>query len=391
MLLLLVNLIRFIRGSITCIAKGRFTERLINILNKKGFSYWNIIPVDGGISFSIYANEYNNLRLNLRGTGIKTSVKRKSGLPFLMKRYSNRKGLALGLVLFIALMILFSKFIWVTTVSGNEKVETTKIISVLKDNGLYSGAYANSIDNKFLERKVIETIPDIRWISVNITGCKAEVEVKESYKIPKILDENDVCDIKASRDAIVLEDNVTGGTGMVKKGSAVMKGQLLISGMITGAKGDRHFVKARGKIIGRTTYNKTYALPKRKIISALTGEKMDRSRVNFLWFSFPLSYSYIPFDNYKVLKKTENLNVNNTLLPVSVTREYIENIKKSEYSLKENKKALKKIAVLCEAFDFKNKEIESRKYKYHQDKKNYYLDVKYTVKEDICKKSPLSE
>ena len=41
---MLVKLIRYVRGYVTCIARGKFTERLINILNRQGYTYWNIVP-----------------------------------------------------------------------------------------------------------------------------------------------------------------------------------------------------------------------------------------------------------------------------------------------------------------------------------------------------------
>ena len=36
---MLVKLIRYVRGYVTYIARGKFTERLINILNRQGYTY----------------------------------------------------------------------------------------------------------------------------------------------------------------------------------------------------------------------------------------------------------------------------------------------------------------------------------------------------------------
>lgn len=387
---MIINIIRFLCGSVNCTAKGRFTERLINILNKNGFTYWDIMPGSEGFSFNLKAGEYKRLRDNLKGTGIVTRINRKKGLPFICKKYKSRKGLIIGLILFVLIMIVLSKFIWITTVNGNNKIPEIKIMSVLKNNGLYNGAYANGIDNKSLERKVMEELPDIRWISVNITGCKAEVEIKEKYDSPKILNENDYCNIVAKKDAVVLKTNVINGTGEVKKGSAVAKGQLLISGVITGAQGDSHFVKARGKIMGRTKYHKVYKLPKKRKIPVLTGKVKERTRGNFLWFSVPLGYSYNYFQSYKVGGYNESLNINNISLPASVTRERIMEIKGKNISLKENKKELQTLMRFKEIFEFKDKSIENRKCRYSQDKKYYYLEVDYTVRENICRRIPFT-
>ena len=69
---MLVKLIRYVRGYVTCIARGKFTERLINILNRQGYTYWNIVPCKDGISFSVNVREYKRLRKSLYKTGIKT-------------------------------------------------------------------------------------------------------------------------------------------------------------------------------------------------------------------------------------------------------------------------------------------------------------------------------
>ena len=120
-----------------------------------------------------------------------------------------------------------------------------------------------------------------------------------------------------------------------------------------------------------------------------TGREEERSRGNLLWFSMPLNFNYIPFDSYRTVVKTDNLNVNDVDLPVSVTRECVREMKKKEIYLKENKDALQKIARLSEAFEFRKKKIENRDCKYSEDKNNYYLKIKYTVRENICTKSPL--
>lgn len=44
--------------------------------------------------------------------------------------------------------------------------------------------YKENLNLKDIERKVVKQLPELRWISINLTGCKAEVEVKEKYKVP---------------------------------------------------------------------------------------------------------------------------------------------------------------------------------------------------------------
>ncbi|MGN1126390.1 MAG: sporulation protein YqfD, partial [Ruminococcus sp.] len=153
---MIVKIIRFLRGYVSVLASGKFTERLINILNKNGFLYWDILPSDGGLTLCMPAKEYKRLRSYLADTRIRTKVQKRYGLPFFIRRYKGRVGLLIGAVIFVVLLSVFSRFIWTVNVIGNKEIPSTKILSVLKENGVYSGAYTNGIDVKATGRKVVE-------------------------------------------------------------------------------------------------------------------------------------------------------------------------------------------------------------------------------------------
>lgn len=370
-------------------AKGKFTERLINILNTKGFLYWDILPSKEGFTAAMPIGEYKRLRRYLYKTGIKTRVEQRVGFPFARMKFKFRVGLLIGGVLFVALLFTFSKFIWITTVSGNKEIPLSKITQVLNKNGVHKGVYAKGINIKATERKIIKDLPDIRWISINITGSNAEVEIKEKYKSPKLMNKKQPCNVKSSRDGVVVQANVKEGAKFVKKGSAVIKGQLLISGVMEDEAGGSRLVHADGEIFGRTNYEKTYKLPKSRTMSVPTDNIKERNRGNILWLSFPMDYTHIGFESYKSITKEYCLTVNDVELPLWVTREYISELENKNIPIKNNKSALKVYSKLSEAFFFKNKQIENSSYTYRQDKKYYYLDVKYTVIEDLARKTKI--
>lgn len=386
---MLVKLIRFVRGYVTCIARGKFTERLINILNRQGYTYWNILPSNDGLMFSITKGEYKELRKSLFKTGIKTKIISKSGLPFLIKKYRSRKGIFVGAIIFILIIFILSKFIWVITVNGNENVPTTKIIKVLKENGVYNGIYKDSIELKSTERKILKSIPKLRWISINLTGCKAEIEVKEKYKSPKVLNKNKPVNLKSKRDAVIVKSSVIKGTPMIKSGSAVVAGQMLVSGVVESEEYGSQLVHSSGEVIGRTSYSRTYKIPVKSDFLLETGNEIKRKRCSLLWFSFPIDFTHIDFDTYKSTKKTYYGYANNIVLPFAITEENISQLERKCVTLKNSKKELNKLAKLEEKFYFHNKNIEKYHYSYRQDKNYYYLDADYTVTEDLCVESPI--
>lgn len=386
---MLLKLIRFVRGYVTCVANGKFTERLINILNRQGYTYWNIFPDDRGLVFSITKGEYKELRNSLNKTGIRTKIIKKSGLPFLIKKYRSRKGIFVGVIIFILIIFILSKFIWVVTVNGNNNVSTTKIVKVLKENGVYSGIYKDNIELKSTERKILKSIPELRWISINLTGCKAEIEVKEKYKSPKVLNKNKPVNLKSKRDAVIVKSSVIKGTPMVKTGSAVVAGQMLVSGVVESEENGSQLVHSSGEVIGRTSYSRTYKIPVKSDFMLETGNEIKRKRCSLLWFSFPIDFTHIDFDTYKSTKKTYYGYANGTVLPIAITEEKISQLEKKSLSIKNSKEELTRLAKLEEKFYFHNKDIEEYHYSYRQDKSFYYLDADYTVTEDLCVESPI--
>jgi len=217
--------------------------------------------------------------------------------------------------------------------------------------------------------------------------------VKEKYKVPnKVLKNNQPSNLKCRRDAVVVKSSVLKGTPMVKVGSAVVKGQMLVSGVVVNGESEENtettttLVHSVGEIIGRTHYERTYKIKKKSEFLCETDEMMKRKRCNLLWFSFPIDFNHIKYHTYKSTKKTYYGYTNDIVLPFSLTEEYIYKLEKKNISVKEYKKQLNKLAKLE---DFHNKNIEKCKYTYRQDKDYYYIDCDYQVTENLCVQSPI--
>jgi similar to stage IV sporulation protein len=382
---MLIKILRYFKGYVTFLARGKFSERLINILNARGVHYWNVIPnKDGGLYVNMYITDYKNLHNYIRKTGINCKIICRKGFPFFIKKYKYRIGLPIGVTLFVGIIWLLSGFIWNIAITGNETLATSEILEVANEIGLYQGAYVKSINVKSMERKILQELPDIRWISINISGCKAEISIKEKYKSPKVVKSSEPCNIISAKDGIIVKTSGTKGTTIAKKGSAVVKGQLLISGVVTGETGESTLVHSSGEVLAETKYNKTYKLPKQNNFQTETENYIVRNRLNFFWFSMPVDFKEINYSCYKSLTKKVCLNINGVDLPISLTKQYVTEMVNKKLIQKAEKKSLLKLAVLNEVFNFKDKEITGKDYKYTQDKNYYYLKVNYNVVEDVA-------
>lgn len=116
-----------------------------------------------------------------------------------------------------------------------------------------------------IEREILLEYDKIGWMSINLIGSHAEVEIKEKELPPKPKSESDYSNIKASADGVLLSTDIRNGTSYVKVGSAVSKGQLLVSGFYENSLGEIHFVDADADI--RATTNYTFSATEDEVVS----------------------------------------------------------------------------------------------------------------------------
>ncbi len=214
-----------------------------------------------------------------------------------------------------ALLLILSTRIWSIDVIGNTRVPSEKIIGVFEELGVRKGASAAKIDIKTTEFTALGRLDELSWLNINISGSKALIEVREAVESPEI-DENDntPTDIVASRDGIITIIRPFNGTAEQTIGNAVVKGDLLISGIEENRDLTVTFCKAKGYVVARTEREMQYNPPDKFIARKPTSAK-KRFEMNFL--SFDLPFGIINRENSFSDKK--KLIINGVTLPVGLT------------------------------------------------------------------------
>ena len=86
-----------LRGVVTIVVRGKSIELLVNELTKKEIQVWDLKPLpDGTMEMNIQLADFFKLRPLLKRTGCRLSVKRRSGIPFMMVRLWKRKWFVFG-------------------------------------------------------------------------------------------------------------------------------------------------------------------------------------------------------------------------------------------------------------------------------------------------------
>ena len=245
---MLLGIIRFFKGTVSFRAQGRSPERLLNLTAQRGVLLWNVRPSPQGLEGEVAARDYRRIRPLARKAAVRTTVLKKSGFPFLAAAYRGRAGLAVGAALGAALLVFLSQFLWTIDVVGQEHVSEARLRTLLAESGVKTGALCRGVDAGQVKRDILLKVEDISWLSVNIVGCHANVEIKEKTRKPEN-DGDTPCNLKAKEDGVITKITVGEGVTEVKKGSGVAKGDLLVSGVSAAREGTVRYLHAEGEIM----------------------------------------------------------------------------------------------------------------------------------------------
>ncbi len=382
---MILKLIRWIRGYVVFAVSGRFPERFINLLNMNGIVYWDLLPENGGYHGTMLLSDYRSIRRLARRAGVRLRVKKRRGLVFFIRKYRRRKGLFIGAVAAALIIAFLSQFIWVIRFEGASGLSESELRKALSDNGFHTGVLKSSVDFDSLERNMLLKFPEIRWLSVNTMNNVATVEIREKHRAPEPPDQSKPCNIKAAFDGVITKTTVYNGKLETQKGSAVSKNQLLVSAVIEGTNEDLTYVRSDAEIFADVRVNKEFNIPITNYNITGADNYIEKSKANFLWFSFPWQLA-VPQNGVEVSNfYTYALSGGEINLPLGKSTSHRFYLEKNEKKLTNNeaKELLRTRAALFECFCEPKSRVKSRDVKYLISDNNATLKINYILNKDI--------
>lgn len=388
---MLLRLLRYMRGYVRFTVSGKYPERFLNITARRGVRLWSVERHGEGFCACMYRADYRAIRPLARGAGVCLKVNSKHGLPQLASRYRSRAGIVLGGCAFVLTVFVMSLFVWSIDITGLSTYSESHIRDILRDKGLYVGAFKPSVDAVSLADSVMIENSGIGWMAVNLCGSYASVEVKEKAIPPVVGDVVTPCNVKARCDGLIVSVEAGEGTVSVQEGSAVVRGQLLVSGVMENADGGSRLVHASAKIKARTTHEAEFTVPEHLTLMKPTGETAERYSVRLFGLSVPCNISGVdsPYTLPRELEEAPSpLGVQ---LPIGRVTERISAIEPEEIRLNENsaKELLEHRSVLYEVFSLSKCTVEARDFDMEYKDGSYTLHVTYTCIEDIAKEEEI--
>ncbi|MBQ7760769.1 MAG: sporulation protein YqfD [Clostridia bacterium] len=304
-----------------------FTEILKNEL-----TYESVEFKGNNVILTIKERYFKKFDFVLKSLQLRYTISKKYGVNELLFLIFKRKGLLFGGIFLIFTLLISSKFVWQINVYGEEKMSKEEVLEELSQNGLAVGTSISSINYDSLHNKILLNSNKIAWISVNIDGNIANVNIKET-KNEEIKHEEKYGNVVANKEGQICSIKLIEGEKVVKIGDIVKKGDLLISGIIDSQAQGVLYCKANGVVNAYThteiVVETSYVQTTKKYVSVDVQQKAINILGNNINFFIKHNKNTQNCDKIEIKKNLKLFNIDN--LPIFLTQ-----TKLYEYELIEN-------------------------------------------------------
>ena len=282
----------------------------------------------------------------------------------------------------IFLLLFLSNLIFEVEVVHSNKYIRDIVYKDLKKYGIDKFKLKVSFDEK---EKIVEEIlklekNDLEWLEIEEVGTKYVVKVEQRKKNK----ESESCsnrNIVAKKNATILEISADVGEIVKKKLDYVLKGEVIISGVIHNKDDIVSNKCAIGKVFGEVWYKVNVELPVEYHEINLTGKSRYQLETNFL------KKKWVLFNGFDTYKKEDVFSVKHQLLPINFSfAEYFETTEQHySYTLENCDEAALKISEerLFNQLGTEDEILSKKVLKKEIKKSKIIVEVFVKVKEDI--------
>ncbi len=287
-----MNISYLFLGSIkVCVDYDNITP-LLNLCMYYSIPYSDFRAEKDKVTLSFRIAAYKKMKKEAEMRGIMYTVEDRKGLPFIIGKYKYRYGLYIGLIAAAFLIFFSHRFVWDIEVIGNESITSSEVCEILRDQGFKRGSYIPLVNTDKIENKILMDSDKIAWISVNIIGTVAEVEIRER-EMPKSESVSlKPANLVAKKNGIIEEVRIYRGNVVVGAGKYVKKGELLVSGLYDSVQVGFRYTRAAGEIYAKTVEEFYIEIPYEYEKKVYTGVEYCNKYLNFFDYSMNISKKY---------------------------------------------------------------------------------------------------
>ena len=262
-----MNWFERMRATVRIDVKGNAKERYLNMCRARHFPVWDVTSdkKNDVITMCMNREDFLESKSAIRKTGVKVSVKEKSGLPFLLKKINKRRVFVAGALLGVLFLLMMMRSIWAFQFEGTKRITEEQIVDYLESRGVTIGTPIRNLDYEELEQGLREQFPEITWASVSQRGTTLLIRIREREYTESLQRYDDRTDIIADVDGVIVSMIVKEGVPYVQKGDVISEGDILVGGAVPIYNEDSeisgyHYYHAQADIVVETSQRYTDTL-----------------------------------------------------------------------------------------------------------------------------------
>lgn len=304
------NLLYLTLGYTVISTKNCFIKQILNIANSNSIKLLKFDVDEDALFIKLYSSDEKRLFPILESSCIGYEIVYRRGIVHLLKKYSHRVGMILGMLFFIAMMYISPLFVWEINISGNEKLSSDYVMQLLEKEGVYIGAFSPKIDRRKIYMNVLKNDESISWISVNFIGSSANVEIIERDFASNVFSSADGANIIAAKDGIIVDAEVIRGRQCLSKGAVVKKGDMLVSGVYETKKMGTRYVYSKAQINAQICDSYTVEIPLNNKKTVHDKEFVAECNIKFFEKNINIFKNYSNSNiNYDTIYRKENIPI----------------------------------------------------------------------------------
>lgn len=400
---MLIRFFKWFRGYLLVQLNGYSPERFINLCRNRNILIWDMCKAEDGYQCYMTLKGFRTIRPIAKKTKTKVWIVKRFGMPFFVHKMFKHKGFLLGICLFAAIVYTLSLFIWDITLEGNHTYTEDIIFKYLREIQVEPGVMKRKLSCQDIEASIRKKYPDIGWVSAEIKGTKLNLKIVET-NMPVPYDTSTTpCHLVASHDGVVYSIITRQGTPMVKKGSAVKKGDIIVSGVIdiildNAEVINKEPVVADADVLLETTYEYNKKLPIQYQKHVYTGRKKKVFSVSVLSHTLNLQNPLKKLHStkkYDIISTEKNLKLTHSfVLPVQFRSKTYKEYKEEPASYSKEELVAKQNAYFSLYVEQLRKEgvqIKENHVKIKMDQKNCVSSGTLTVLEPVNETKKINE
>ena len=259
---------------------GAFPESLVNAAASVGIELWRLERInENTLSFDAPESCADALEALAEKCAVELELTKYRA----ERRRIFKSRYLLGILCAAAALGLFvsSLFIWSIEIHGGSRLSRGELLRALEDSGVYVGRFWPGIKADDVRSMFMPKMPELGWMTVNISGSRAVVLINERQPKPEIYDEAKAADLVAAKTGLIRRVSVLNGNAAAEPGQAVVAGETLASGRMGSIMGSERLVRARGTVMADTWYEIDSVCPEEMDIKTQSGLARHRFALVF--------------------------------------------------------------------------------------------------------------